>query len=121
EAHDVMHPLVLQAIELMRETVEEPLSISAIGQRLDISVRQLERHFHRDIRVSPSQYYLHLRIARAHRLLQQTDLPIAEVAAAAGFRSLEHFSRIYRQHYGCPPSHDRLQTPQAPSIPRGHY
>lgn len=114
-----MHPQVQHAIELMRETVEEPLRISIIAARLGISARQLERHFSRDVQTSPSRYYLHLRVARAHRLLQQTDLPISEVAAATGFLSLAHFSRLYRQNYGRPPSQDRLQTIQAPAIPHG--
>src|SRR5699024_1153695 len=109
QVHERIHPLVQRAIELMRETVEEPLSISHVADRLDISTRQLERHFKRDTQMSPSQYYLHLRIARAHRLLQQTNLSISEVAAAAGFQSLAHFSRLYRQYYGCQPSKDRLQ------------
>lgn len=118
EAQDAMHPVVRHAIELMRESVEEPVRIDAIAARLGISVRQMERRFRRDVQTTPSKYYLHLRIARAHRLLQQTDLPIAEVATAAGFQSLEHFSRLYRQYYDRPPSKDRLQTMQAPSIPR---
>lgn len=118
ETNETVHPLVQQAIDLMREAVEDPIPVRDIATHLGISIRQLERHFSNHADVSPSKYYLHLRIARAHRLLQQTDLPIAEVAAASGFRSLEHFSRIYRQYYDCAPSQDRLQTIQAPAIPR---
>lgn len=118
EARNEIVSVVQYAIDLMRESVEEPISVSELATQLAISVRQLERHFRRDLQVSPSKYYLYLRIERAHRLLQQTDLPIAEVAAASGFQSLEHFSRSYRQYYGCPPSKDRLQSVEAPSIPR---
>lgn len=118
ETHEPVHPLVQHTIDLMREAVEEPVQVGDIASHLGISVRQLERHFRRELQISPSKYYLHLRMARAHRLLQQTQLPISEVATAAGFQSLAHFSRIYRQYYGCAPSQDRLQTIQAPAIPR---
>lgn len=118
EALDNVDSAIQRAIELMRQYIEEPARISEIAARLGISVRQMERRFHHEMHVSPSKYYLHMRIARAHRLLQQTDMSIAEVATSAGFQTLEHFSRIYRRSYGCPPSKDRLQTTQAPSLPR---
>lgn len=115
---DKAHPIVRRVLEMMRESIEEPERIDAIADRLGVSVRQLERHFRRELQTTPSKYYLHLRLSRAHRLLQQTGLSIAEVAAGAGFQSLEHFSRIYRRYYGCPPSQDRLQSILAPSVPR---
>ena len=117
EAADA-HPTVRRALDLMKRTLEEPLHTSEIASQVGISVRQLERRFRNEMAVSPSKYYMRLRIARAHRLLQQTDLSVAEVAAGAGFQSLEHFSRVYRQYYGCTPSSDRVQTTEAPSIPR---
>jgi AraC family carnitine catabolism transcriptional activator len=112
------HPLVRQALEIMRESIENPVAISEIAKDLGISVRQLERRFVAELHTSPSKHYLYMRITRAHRLLQQTNMPVAEVAAGSGFQSLEHFSRTYRQYYGCPPSQDRLQTIQAPSLAR---
>lgn len=112
------HPSVRRALELMKRTLEEPLQTSEIAAQIGISVRQLERRFSGEMGVSPSKYYMRLRIARAHRLLQQTDLSVAQVAAGAGFQSLEHFSRVYRRYYGCAPSSDRVQTTEAPSIPR---
>jgi AraC family carnitine catabolism transcriptional activator len=112
------HPGVRRALELMKRTLEEPLQTPEIAAQIGISVRQLERRFRSEMGVSPSKYYMRLRIARAHRLLQQTDLSVADVAAGAGFQSLEHFSRVYRRYYGCAPSSDRVQTTGAPAIPR---
>lgn len=112
------HPAVRRALDLMERTVEEPLSTSEIASRIGISVRQLERRFREEKETSPSKYYMRLRITRAHRLLQQTDLTVAEIAAGTGFQSMEHFSRVYRRYYGCAPSRDRVQATEAPSIPR---
>jgi AraC family carnitine catabolism transcriptional activator len=53
-------------------------------------------------------------LAKAHSLLQQTQLSVAQVAACSGFGSLEHFSRTYRARFGCPPSEDRSQVFTAP-------
>ncbi len=113
-----VHPVVQRAVQLMQASLEEPVPVADIARRLGVSVRQMERHFRNTLRTSPSTHYLRMRIARAHRLLQQTDMPIAQTAAATGFQSLEHFSRTYRRYYGCPPSKDRIQTIRAPSIAR---
>lgn len=118
DAPDTLHPVVRRALELMKRTLEEPLPTSRLAERIGISVRQLERRFRAEMGSSPARYYMRLRVARAHRLLQQTDLSVAQVAAGAGFQSLEHFSRVYRQYYGCTPSSDRLQSTQAPALPR---
>jgi len=55
-----------------------------------------------------------MRLIRAHNLLQQTQMSVAQVAACSGFGSLEHFSRTYRARFGCPPSEDRRQAWSAP-------
>ncbi|NBP94583.1 MAG: AraC family transcriptional regulator [Gammaproteobacteria bacterium] len=39
----------------------------------------------------------------ARRLLQQTELPLIEIAIACGFQSQSHFSRLYRKQFGVSP------------------
>ncbi|MDF9435810.1 MULTISPECIES: GlxA family transcriptional regulator [Chromohalobacter] len=106
-----------KVIRTMRRTLETPLSAPALAALVGLSPRQLERRFKAELGVTPIRYYLWLRINRAHRLLQQTDLSVAEVASCAGFGSLEHFSRAYRRFFGCAPSDDRLQSRDAPVVP----
>ena len=105
---------VQQAIDLMQETLEDPVPCDEIAAKIGISRRQLERQFNRYTSMPPLKYYINLRLARAHKLLQQTDLSVAQVAVSTGFLSLEHFSRVYRGKFGCPPSNDRMQSVQAP-------
>ncbi|MDN6859105.1 GlxA family transcriptional regulator [Pseudomonas sp. CAN2814] len=105
---------VRRAIALMEQALEEPLECDAIAERVGLSRRQLERQFKQHTGLSPLKYYIVLRLGRAHSLLQQTRLSVAQVAASSGFGSLEHFSRAYRAHFGCPPSADRTQTYSAP-------
>lgn len=103
-----------RAVQLMEETLEEPLSVPDLAARLGISQRQMERDFRAVYDMSPSRFYRQLRLNLAHRLLQQTDLSVTEVAVTAGFVSSEHFSRAYRAQFGVPPSRDRLQSTDAP-------
>ncbi|MGE8067512.1 GlxA family transcriptional regulator [Pseudomonas sp. NPDC089569] len=105
---------IRRAVQLMEKALEEPLDCEAIADEVGLSRRQLERQFKHQTGLSPLKYYLTLRLARAHNLLQQTQLSVAQVAASSGFGSLEHFSRTYRARFGCPPSEDRSQVWTAP-------
>ena len=111
-------PLVERVLALMEQSVEEPLSCAALARRLKVTPRRLQRLFRRELAGTPSQHYRNLRLAKAHALLQQTDLPVTEVAFSAGFSSPAHFSRLYRRRFGRPPSADRKQTPDAPVLRR---
>ena len=45
---------------------------------------------------SPAQFYIDLRVSRAHALLNETSLSIAEIAAATGFTSdAEHLLNVW--------------------------
>src|SRR5579885_1153233 len=115
---EISHPLLAEAVEIMRQTVEEPLPLPAIARRLGLSPRQLQRLFRRHLQSTPLEHYRLLRLGRAHALLQQTRLPVTEIAVSAGFSSPEHFSRLYRQAFGRPPSADRRQATDAPVLRR---
>ena len=104
-----------QAVALMEAHIEEPLSAPQIARRLNLSQRQLERDFLETYGLAPGRFYRQLRLNRAHRLLQQTTMSVTEIAVAAGFNSVEHFSRAYRAQFGLPPSKDRRMTTSAPA------
>jgi AraC family transcriptional regulator, glycine betaine-responsive activator len=106
-ANGVAHPRILSVIQRMEETIETPVSCVALARDVSISVRQLERLFMRSFSVSPTRYYLRLRLDHARRLLRQTNMPVISVALACGFISASHFSKSYHAHFGCAPSADR--------------
>lgn len=95
------------ALQLMKNNIEEPLSIVEIANWVGISRRQLERLFCHYIVASPSRYYMELRLTRARQLLQQTNKPIAEVTVATGFVSVSHFRNCFYQLFGVSPGQFR--------------
>lgn len=105
---------ISSAVTLMTEWIEEPLSCAEIGRRCGLSQRRMERHFKKTYGLSPVQYYVNLRLARAHALLQETDLRVTDVAVATGFSSAEYFAQVYKKRFGRPPSKDRRQSVDAP-------
>ena len=103
----VSHPKLLAVVAEMGDNLEEPLAQTAIAQKANLSMRQLERLFRKYLGTTPTRYYLHLRIAKARHLLQQTSMSILSVALACGFVSASHFSKCYREIYGRSPRDER--------------
>lgn len=74
------------------------------------------RLFVRAAGAAPGAVLLHLRMAHGARLLAQSDLPMAEVAEAAGYQSEAAFNRVFKRSYGIGPGQYRRQE-KAPSAP----
>ncbi len=98
------NPRLIAAVEFMRAHLEEPVEMTDVARHIGLSRRQLERLFRRYVSVTPAQFYLDLRITRAHALLNETNMTVAEVAAATGFASSSQFSQRFRRRYGKSPS-----------------
>ena len=111
------HPKILEAVGLMEEHLEEPLSCVELSERSGLSTRQMERLFRKYLKRTPQRYYLELRLERAQRLLTQSSLPVMEVALACGFVSPSHFAKCYREQYNQVPKSTRLGAPR--SAPAG--
>jgi len=103
----VTHGKLLKVIAIMEENLERPISQQALGEAVGLSTRQLERLFRKYLQRTPTRFYLELRLKRARQLLLQTAMSILDVALAAGFVSASHFSKCYRDHYGCTPRDER--------------
>jgi transcriptional regulator GlxA family with amidase domain len=100
--------LLIDIIEQMEANLADPLKLADITPTTGLSRRQIERLFRREMGRSPKRYYLQLRLERAHLLLVNSSLPVFEIAVACGFSSASHFSRTYRETYGCTPQRTRL-------------
>jgi transcriptional regulator GlxA family with amidase domain len=96
-----------EAAEIMAANIEEPLALQEIAEAISISLRQLERLFHRYYAMNPAQYYMNLRLRRARELLTHSSLPIMQITIACGFQSSSHFCKAYRNLFGHPPSEER--------------
>lgn len=103
----VHHPALVAVLEKMLATVGEPLSRAAMALHAGVSPRQIDRLFARHLNLSFQQQYRQIRLAHARLLLQQSALPVTQVAIACGYASATHFSRSYRGHFGQTPRQAR--------------
>lgn len=111
-------PAMVEVVSLMEANIEEPLSLEDLAQLSNSSPRQLQRMFKEHMGMSPTHYYLTLRLRKARELLRQTDMSILSITMACGFQSACHFSKTYREVFNVAPSSERRkQAPVSNSIP----
>ncbi len=117
---ETMLPLVREAMTLIEENIEEPLTVPQIAASLSVSQRQLERKFKKHVGCTVVQFGLLCRLQNARLLLISTDLSVREIATASGFNTLSHFAFSFGKFFGRRPSEYREAWPQnepAPSWP----
>jgi AraC family transcriptional regulator len=85
----------------------ENITLEAMAAQAGLSVFHFARAFRQSFGMPPHSYLLHRRIARAQRLLQQTELPISEIAVSTGFSDQSHFAKHFRRVTGMAPGQAR--------------
>ena len=94
---------VARALRLIAEGALDGASLSVLSDRLGVGSRHLTRLFRAHLGVAPGAVARARRIHFARRLLDDTDLGMAEVAFAAGFGSVRRFNEALRGAFGRPP------------------
>ncbi|MDH6265496.1 transcriptional regulator GlxA family with amidase domain [Rhizobium sp. SG_E_25_P2] len=102
-----------EAVRLMEETVDQPLSLEKLARKSGLSARHLQSLFNQSFGVTPHVHYLALRLNAARRKVIETPASFAEIATATGFNSASAFSRSYRLQFRESPSETRkrLRSP----------
>ncbi len=100
----------LRAKALIDSNFSQPQSCEQLAERLGISSRYLRRLFHQHFGISVTQYRLFNQCHFAKTLLQETSLPVSEIAFAAGFNSIRRFNDAFLQQLHICPSKMRTKS-----------
>ena len=95
---------VLRAQSHIAEHATEVVDFVALAESLGIPYRTFRYQFAKATGTSPLQYQLEIRLARAKNLLRSSDMPVAEIARALGFKSTWYFAHFFRQRVRASPS-----------------
>jgi len=96
--------LVCRAVQLIIDGVLDTGTETSLGARLAVSPRHLRRIFTDHLGVTPDQLARSRRAHFARRLLDDTDLTVADVAFASGFASIRQFNRQMLEVFRASPS-----------------
>ncbi len=108
-----------QILRRLLRLIEEQAdaSLEVLAEDLGVSLRHLRRIVQDELGMSPQQLASEQRLQFAKSLLLDTELPVTEVALAAGFGSLRRFHEVFKQKYGVAPSVLRRDPELNPKVP----
>jgi AraC family transcriptional regulator of adaptative response / DNA-3-methyladenine glycosylase II len=101
--------LVCRAVQLILDGALDGKTEHDLGARLFISARHLRRLFQDHLGVTPDHLARSSRAHFARRLLDDTDLLIADVAFASGFGSVRQLNRACQEVFHAAPSELRAR------------
>jgi AraC family transcriptional regulator len=87
-----------RAKEILHEHCSETISLGDVAKTVEIHPVHLAREFRRFYGCTLGEYLRGLRIQFACRKHSTSDMPLVEIALAAGFSHQAHFSRLFKRH-----------------------
>jgi AraC family transcriptional regulator of adaptative response / DNA-3-methyladenine glycosylase II len=106
---------------LIGESGLEDGGIENLAERVGVGSRHLRRLFIRHLGASPSAVAQTRRLHFAKKLIDETRLPMSEVALASGFGSVRRFNAAIRKTYKRTPTQIRRLVRQTKSQPENQY
>jgi AraC family transcriptional regulator len=95
--------------ELVQERIEEDLSLEEMARTVGLSTAHFSQVFRNTTGQTPHQCLLWYRVQRAKEMLRSAEMRVLDVAIACGFKTQQHFARVFRQMCGASPMEYRYQ------------
>jgi AraC family transcriptional regulator of adaptative response / DNA-3-methyladenine glycosylase II len=102
---------VSRALALIEQGALDAGDVDGLAARLGVGERQLRRLFRQHLGASPVGVAQTRRVLLAKQLIHETDLPMTQVALAAGFGSVRRFNETFQRLYDRPPLALRRKAP----------
>ena len=93
--------------EFIHANIEDDLTLSDMAQSVGLSTAHFSEMFRKSTGETPHQFVLRCRTERAKEILHKAELRVLDVAMACGFKTQQHFARVFRQLCGASPTEYR--------------
>ena len=90
--------------DFVRSTINEDISLADIAAVAGLSTTHFSHMFKKSLGQSPHQFVLQQRVQYSKELLLSLDLRMIDIALACGFKTQQHFARIFRKMCGLSPT-----------------
>ena len=100
-------PVKANLMEIVEENFATPITIEQLAYLSGRSLASFKRDFNAIYNMPPSDWIRIKRLNKAKEALANTNLSILDVCYIVGFENPSHFSRIFKEHFGYPPSAGR--------------
>ena len=90
-------------IDYMNLNLHKNLNIDDLCSISSSSASSIYKLFKSNLKASPIDYFIHLKIEKARKYLLNSPLKVKEIAHKLGYTDPYHFSRIFKQCVGVSP------------------
>jgi AraC family transcriptional regulator len=94
---------------LVHAKIEDELSLDEMAESAGLSTAHFSQMFRKSTGESPHQFVLRHRVQRAKEMLRAAEVRMLDVAVACGFKTQQHFARVFRQLCGASPTEYRQE------------
>ncbi|MDO4340061.1 MAG: response regulator [Eubacteriales bacterium] len=96
--------VVKEVREYINKNFSQDISLADISEKFFINPYYFSQLFKKKTGETYQSYLTGIRIARAKKLLKETDLKIYEISEMIGYKDVNHFSRVFEKREGMKPS-----------------
>jgi AraC family transcriptional regulator of adaptative response / DNA-3-methyladenine glycosylase II len=112
---------VARALRLLNESSLEEGGVEALADHLGVGSRHLRRLFLRHLGATPRDIAQTRRLHFAKKLIDETRLPMTQIALASGFGTVRRFNAAIREVYNRTPTQIRALARQKPADAQNQY
>jgi len=95
--------------ELVHSKMEGNLTLREMAQSVELSTSHFSEMFRKSTGQSPHQFVLRHKMERAKEMLRAAEARVLDVAVACGFKTQQHFARVFRRLCGVSPTEYRQE------------
>ena len=99
--------LVNKVILFIEQNYADEISLGQIAENLNITASYLSNLFHRTTNTTFLKYLTKFRMLKAKELLTDSSNQVKQIAEQVGYYSTRHFTKLFKEFYGCYPSEFR--------------
>lgn len=93
----------------LASSLDKPDSIANLKQTAGMNELKMRKLFTQIFGMGIYDYYQHLRMKEAARLLREEKLSVSETGCRMGFENMSHFTRVFEKHIGKKPKKYSLE------------
>lgn len=94
---------------------ERDWTVHSMARESGLSRSAFAERFRSTVGVPPLQYVTEVRMRKASRLLETSDMPVKRIAALIGYESVSAFSSAFKRRFGTPPIGARVAAGVRPT------
>jgi AraC family transcriptional regulator len=95
--------------EFVHAKLEGELTLCEMARSVELSTAHFSRMFRKSTGESPHHFVLRHRVERAKEMLRAAEARILDVAVGCGFKTQQHFARVFRRICGVSPTEYRQE------------